>query len=230
MQFGRAFTFIFEDRDWLPKLLIIFLLSALTVIPIIGFVPLAALLGYMTELTYYVRTGHPRPLPGWQHIGKTLERGGYVLLAFIVYNLPNILVACCFFAFWGTAGFGSLTQLLSGLTAVLVLCCAAPFLLIYNLIAYPFLGCGMIRYGETEQVEEFFRLAALGRMLTRDLPQTFEWASMMLIANLLLLVVPFVGWFAALFIWIPVQGHLVGQYAARLDALPEQGKEKPKRV
>lgn len=214
MQFGRAFSYIFEDREWLPKLAIIFLLSALSTVPLFGLIAVAALLGYMTELIYYVRTGHPQPLPGWRSVGKTLNRGGYALGAFLIWNLPNVLVMCCFFTLWGVAGG------LGSIGAIVVLCCAAPFLLIWNLLIYPFLGVGLIRYGEHEDISVFFQFGALFNMLRQDIPLTLEWIVWMVIVNVLA-VIPLVGWAFALAFWVPVQGHLIGQYAARLDHLPK---------
>lgn len=228
MNFGRAFTYIFEDREWLPNLAIIFLLSAITFVPLVGLLALAALLGYMTELIYYVRTGHPQPLPGWQNVGKTLSRGGYALLAFLIYNLPNILVACCFFTFWGMAGFSSLGQIVNGVLAVVILCCTLPFLLVWNLIIYPVLGVGMIRYGEHEEVGAFFQLGPIFALMRQDLGQTLEWIVFMLIINVLT-VIPVIGWVMGLVLWVPVQAHLLGQYAARLDAYTGE-KPKPKRT
>ena len=68
MNFSRAFSYAFEDRDWLAKLLITFIVTVAAVLLtvfLVGFALWAALLGYYAELVRNVRIGAPQPLPRW---------------------------------------------------------------------------------------------------------------------------------------------------------------------
>jgi hypothetical protein len=100
MDIGKAFGFVFEDKDWVVKVLIavgIFLggvLLSILVIPAI----LAWLLlsGYSLEITRRVIRGESPALPAWDDWGKLIVDGLQVLLIGIVYALPIILFGLCF--------------------------------------------------------------------------------------------------------------------------------------
>jgi hypothetical protein len=99
MDIGKAFTFVFEDDDWLVKVLIgIGILVAgvvlfWLVIPAI----LAALLlsGYSLEITRRVIRGDAEVLPAWDDWGQLLIDGLQVVVIGIVYALPMIIVGFC---------------------------------------------------------------------------------------------------------------------------------------
>ncbi len=89
MQYGTAFTFPFQDQDWIKKFAIaaIFLL-----IPIIGQL---FLLGWGLEITRRVIKGDPTPLPEWNNFGGFLVDGLKGLVIGFVYALPIIVVQAC---------------------------------------------------------------------------------------------------------------------------------------
>ena len=99
MDIGKAFTFVFEDKDWVVKVLIgIGILVAGVVlswliIPAI----LAALLlsGYSLEITRRVIRGDAEVLPAWDDWGQLLIDGLQVVIIGIVYALPIIIVSFC---------------------------------------------------------------------------------------------------------------------------------------
>ena len=99
MDIGKAFTFVFEDKDWATKVLIgIGILVAgvvlfWLVIPAI----LAALLlsGYSLEITRRVIRGDAEVLPAWDDWGQLLVDGLQVVIIGIVYALPMIIVGLC---------------------------------------------------------------------------------------------------------------------------------------
>jgi hypothetical protein len=100
MDIAKAFSFVFEDKDWVVKVLIavgIFLggiLLSILIIPAI----LAWLLlgGYSLEITRRVIRGQSPALPAWEDWGKLIVDGLQVLLIGIVYALPIILFSLCF--------------------------------------------------------------------------------------------------------------------------------------
>src|SRR3954468_17915765 len=90
MDIGKAFGFVFEDEEWVSKVLIgglIFL------IPIIGQI---AVIGYSLKVAQNVMQGNPRPLPTWSEFGDHLMRGLYAFVIQLVYALPAVILAGVF--------------------------------------------------------------------------------------------------------------------------------------
>lgn len=100
MDFGKAFGFVFEDDQWVVKILLaaaILLLgiafSWVLAIPLI----IAALLlsGYSVEITRRVLQGNADSLPEWDNWGNLIMDGLRVFVIGLVYALPPILVSIC---------------------------------------------------------------------------------------------------------------------------------------
>jgi hypothetical protein len=90
LDIGKAFSFVFEDEEWICKILIGGLIS---LIPLVGqFV----VLGYALKVAQNVAQGNPRPLPRWGEFGDHLVRGLYEFVIRLVYALPIVLIALLF--------------------------------------------------------------------------------------------------------------------------------------
>ncbi len=88
MDIGKAFTYVFEDPNWIKKVLIG---GIVLLIPIVDF----AVIGYMLTTLRNVSEGQPTPLPEWSEFGKHFMKGLYAVVGIIVYFLPAIVVLCC---------------------------------------------------------------------------------------------------------------------------------------
>ena len=66
MDFGKAFSYVFDDSDWLKK---VGLGGLIYLVPILNF----AAAGYSLEVAQRVINDDPRPLPEWSDIGGKLE-------------------------------------------------------------------------------------------------------------------------------------------------------------
>jgi len=100
MDIGKAFTFVFEDEDWIVKILIAaaillvgILFSWLLLIPLI--LAFALLAGYSVEITRRVIHGDVQVLPEWDNWGDLIADGLKVLVIGIVYALPIIILGIC---------------------------------------------------------------------------------------------------------------------------------------
>jgi predicted outer membrane lipoprotein len=100
MDIGKAFAFVFDDDQWITKILIgagILLLGLLfswvLLIPLI--LAFAILGGYMVEIVRRVIRGELNQLPEWDDWGKLITDGLMVLIIVVVYALPGILVSLC---------------------------------------------------------------------------------------------------------------------------------------
>jgi hypothetical protein len=88
IDFGRCFTFVTEDPDWLTKILVgglFMLLSAVLVgIPFV--------LGYWARTLKNVAAGKPRPLPQWDDLGGIFSEGLRLVGVYLVYAIGLALV------------------------------------------------------------------------------------------------------------------------------------------
>lgn len=89
MDFGKAFSFVFEDKEWLKKVGIAGLIA---LIPLLGQLVVA---GWGIEVTRRVIRNHPEPLPDWDDFMGYLVKGLQVLVIGFVYMLPVIIVQGC---------------------------------------------------------------------------------------------------------------------------------------
>jgi hypothetical protein len=89
MDLGKAFSYAFEDPDWLKKLGIGALLM---IIPIVGWLIVA---GWGIEITRRIINHDPQPLPEWTDFGGFLMKGLKVFVIGFVYSLPVILINAC---------------------------------------------------------------------------------------------------------------------------------------
>jgi uncharacterized protein DUF4013 len=87
--FARPFTFIFDDPEWVPKVLIggLFFLAAFLIVGVFF------LFGYMARLARNVIAGAERPLPAWDDLGEYFREGLLLVGVSLIYTLPIVIVA-----------------------------------------------------------------------------------------------------------------------------------------
>lgn len=89
MDLARSFTYVFEDADWVKKILIAALVS---LIPIVGWFVVG---GWALEITRRVAQGEGEALPDWGDFGAYLARGVKGWVVGLVYGLPLGVVWLC---------------------------------------------------------------------------------------------------------------------------------------
>lgn len=89
MEYGKAFSYLTEDKDWIKKFLIA---AGLSIIPILGQL---VVVGYGLEITRRVIKGESPTLPEWSDFGDFLKKGFFAAVVIIVYNLPILLFSLC---------------------------------------------------------------------------------------------------------------------------------------
>jgi hypothetical protein len=86
MDFGRAFTYVYEDERWFEKVAVGALIS---LVPILNF----SLSGYQAVVIGNVARGESRPLPAWQDLGDFFIKGLYLFVAGIAYGfVPTFIL------------------------------------------------------------------------------------------------------------------------------------------
>jgi len=101
---NKAVRFVFEDKQWISKLLIGVLMSLLAFFIIPGLI----LNGYVIKLVRQVMNGNRDTLPEWEDYGKLLRDGFFVTVGELVWMLPLILLVII--VTLATSGVGSLSD------------------------------------------------------------------------------------------------------------------------
>ncbi len=96
MDIGKAFSYVFEDPDWLKK---VGIGGVVLLIPIVNF----AVFGYMLTTTKNVADGQAQPLPEWSDFGGFFMKGLYAFVGALVYFAPAIVIYCCIAILTGVA-------------------------------------------------------------------------------------------------------------------------------
>lgn len=86
--FARPFTFAFEDRNWLTKVLVggLFYLATFLIVGIFF------LLGYCAQLFRNVVDGVANPLPEWDDLGGFFAEGARLFGVVLVYAFPFLIL------------------------------------------------------------------------------------------------------------------------------------------
>ncbi len=141
MDFGKAFSFVFEDEDWIKKIGV----GALLSLTVIGLIPV---LGWALEITKRVIKKDDEILPDWSDFGGYITRGFLVFVVVFVYTLPITVLSGCgtgLTALSDSYGEEALTAI-----ALVVTICFSCVTFLYSLAAYligvsPFHTAGLLR-------------------------------------------------------------------------------------
>lgn len=144
MNYSRAFTYVFEDKNWLSKILIAGLIS---LIPIVGQI---YLLGWTVEIVRRVKAGRTDILPT-THFSYFLTLGLKLFVVALIYSIPVIILSAIMQLFTSSAGNADsdvFTVFFAGLG-----CIGGLLSLVIN-IAVALLGTyGTIKLAETDQIK-----------------------------------------------------------------------------
>lgn len=97
MKFVKAFTYVFDDPEWLNKVLIPVLVG---LIPLVGQMVVS---GWILDLIRNVANNDEHPLPALD-FGRHLGRGFKVRLVSVVYAIPVIVLYLLIFLPWALTG------------------------------------------------------------------------------------------------------------------------------
>lgn len=237
MDVGKAFSFVFEDRNWFTKLVVGGLIA---LIPIFG---IFALMGYMIAVIRRVMDEDPNPLPEWSDLGQKFVDGLLIWVAGLIYALPMLLLLCPVVFVWILPALGGEREdAIAALTSVagLVTIGLGCIILLYALLLV-FLGqvinlqyAGHGRLGACLRVGDIvrFTLKNVGNLLLIVIILIGVGAGINLVVGLIsgaLNMIPCVGQLLAVLlflallpleVWlIALQGHLIGQLG-RQSGLP----------
>ena len=227
MDVNKAFRFMFDDKQWISKLLIGAVMSVLSFLIIPAFI----LQGYLVKIVRQVMDGNDGELPEWMDYGKLLRDGFFVTIGQLIWALPFILLMLIVGLI--TGGLGSVVDSSGDMVgaattgAGLLLAC----LVLLTVIAFLFLTPALlIQYAREDEFGALFRFSEIFDII-RDHMADILIAFLVSVVAILAIsvvmgvvgIVPCLGWIAAMLIGLAmgpyiqfVTGHLYGQIAAKL--------------
>lgn len=189
MDIGKSFSYIFEDKDWLSKVLIgtlIFIISIMLTPILIGLLGFAIITGYQLQVIKNVRQGDPRPLPEWRdNWGEWMVLGIKLAVVVFVWSLPGILISIP--SNIGTAMLDGNSDV-QALGALLALCfgCLAFLWSIIVMVATPAI---YVRMAETEELASGFQFGDIIAFTRNHLAEAIIAVIVYTLAALLLTIV-----------------------------------------
>jgi len=221
---NKAVRFVFEDKQWISKLLIGVLMSLLAFFIIPGLI----LNGYVIKLVRQVMNGNRDTLPEWEDYGKLLRDGFFVTVGELVWMLPLILLVII--VTLATSGVGSLSDDAAAVAATgggLLLLCLVLLVVVAALFLTPAL---LIQYAIKDDFGALFRFGEVFDIIRNHMSDiliaflvTLAAVFVVSLIGGVLGIIPCLGWIAAFVIGLAagpyvsfLGGHLYGQIAAKV--------------
>ncbi|MGB8656531.1 MAG: DUF4013 domain-containing protein [Candidatus Zixiibacteriota bacterium] len=127
INYSKAFSFMFEDKNWVGKIFLGAVFNLLSLI-LVG-IPFT--LGYLLELAKNSKNEKELPLPEWDKLGDKFVRGLVYLVILIIFSLPGAILH-----FIPCVGH-----------------CLGPLYFVALLFVLPFIT---VKYAQTGSLEEVF--------------------------------------------------------------------------
>lgn len=207
MDIGKGFTFIFDDEDWIKKLLIG---AVVLLIPILSF----AGFGYVLQLTKNVRDGEEKPLPEWDNLGEYFIEGLKLFVGLFLYFIPMFIVICGLLgSFLGIDVIVNRSEVQN--IQFIALTCCFPFILLagfFPLAAFPAM---MANYADRGDFGAMFNFREIYEFIRRDLGSyilllLLSWVATNFLAPLGLIIFCLGAFFTQWWSYLVI-GHLTGQ-------------------
>jgi hypothetical protein len=209
MDFGKAFSFPFQDPDWAKKVLIPALVF---LIPIIGQI---IVLGWALDITRRVIHREERPLPELD-FGKNLSDGFKGFIICLVYAIPAIILSIppAIVNAVTTSSADSSNVNTLGPLAILVMVCCYGLLILYALALNVVLPAALGNFVATENMSAGFRFSEVFGLV-----RTAPGAYLMVLLGVIIAgfigglgtIACFIGVLATYAYAMAIEGHLYGQ-------------------
>jgi len=210
MDIGSSFSYMFQDKDWIKKILIG---------GVVGFVPIVnfAAIGYVIQIIRNVRAGQPLPLPEWDQFGQYFKDGLWIFLIFLVWAIPIIVVSCLYGI--GAAALGQNEDMASAVG--LISACFWCVMVLWGLVIAAVSPAIMIRYAEIGEFMAGFRFSEIFEVITSNVGNYIIVIILIWVAGLIAsfgVILCVVGVIFTQFWSYLVAGNLMGQLAAQSES------------
>lgn len=230
MDVGSAFSYMFDDSDWIKKLALgglLVLIGIFTSLILVGILLFIPILGYMLETLKTIRDNPPEPsppLPEWSDLGGMFSTGLKVIVIQLVYSLPIFIIMCPMMAVMIGASSLDLDPDVVATVSSLSSLCMAGVMPVIGILVSALIPAALIRFARDENLRSAFEFRELFRFISDNLGDY-------VIVFLLSMVAGTVAGFGFIFcgigiafthFWaILVTAHLYGQLAKKLP-MPEE--------
>ncbi|RMF02303.1 MAG: DUF4013 domain-containing protein [Chloroflexi bacterium] len=218
MDIGSAFTFMFDDEDWIKKIAIgggIVFVGVLLSPILVGLLLLLPIGGYMIEVLKNVRDGQATPLPEWTDFGGLFKTGLMIAVIAIIYYIPVIVLAC---GAGATQGFlGSADSDTAAALGFVAVCLNCLQFLVSVLVGF-FMPAAFIRYAQHETIGSAFQFAELWSFIRTNIGDYIIVFLLSWVAGIVAgfgLILCLIGIFFTVFWSYLVVGNLYGQLARK---------------
>lgn len=208
MDIGSSFSYMFQDEDWIKKILIG---GVVGLIPIVNF----AAIGYMIQTIRNVRDGQALPLPEWDEFGKYFVDGLWIFLIFLVWAIPIIVVACLQGV--GTAVLADASSDAANALSIISACFACVTVL-WGLVIAAVSPAIMVRYAEVGEFMAGFQFSEIVDIIRANVRSYIIVVLLMWVAGLIAsfgVILCVIGVIFTQFWSYLVAGNLMGQLAAQ---------------
>jgi len=203
MDFAQAFSFPFQDKEWIKKIVVTALIS---LIPILGGI---AVLGWSLEVARRLIRGEAPVLPDWSNFGGLLSLGIKGFVVSLVLSIPLIVLylpASLLSAFADSEQMATLLSIVSICTGCLGLLYAIAFMFV--------LPAAYGQLAATDSLAEAFNVRKLVSLI-RNAPAAYLIVVLgLLVAGIIAplgVILCVIGVFFTFAYTLAVEGHLFGQ-------------------
>ncbi|RJQ32218.1 MAG: DUF4013 domain-containing protein [Actinobacteria bacterium] len=216
MDYAAAFSYMFQDKDWLKKIL---LGGLIFFVPILQF----AAFGYAIKVLRNVKAGNATPLPEWDDIGGMFVSGIKYFVALILYALPAIIIMFILFALiFGAAAISSAGDAAKAVGPLIAVCSCFSYgvIMIYALVFMILLPEITIAYAETENISSAFEIKKIFNKTKVNIGPIIIIVLISYVANLIAglgVILFFIGVIFTSFWAYLVNFNLYGQLAAEQE-------------
>ncbi len=151
MDIGKSFSFVFEDKKWIEKVLIG---GILMLIPLLG--PIL-MLGYNVKLVRNVRNHDPEPLPAWDDWGEKIADGFKLFIITFIWGIPLWLLTFLMFIPMAAAGNSDSGSAIGGFFAL----CFSCLMILYAIVFWFAIPGITIKYAETGEFGDGFKVGEI---------------------------------------------------------------------
>lgn len=213
MDIGKSFTYMFDDDNWIQKVVIGALLVLVSVVPVVNLFTGLVLIGYTLRVLQNVSEGSSEPLPEWDDWGGDWMKGLMVALGGLIYAIPILIVS-------GISSIMSaaMSRGMGDAEAVMGVCVAGLSCLsaIWGLLIGVVFPAAMIKYAETEEFGAFFRFGDIFSFIKANISNYIVAILLAWVAQIVAgfgVIACVIGVFLTAF-WSQLVGvHLLGQVA-----------------
>ncbi len=158
---AKPFTFVFEDRKWLEKVLVGGLFYAAAFL-LVGIFFIA---GYLARLARNVVAGESAPLPEWNRLGEMFSEGLKIVLVAVLIFLPLICFGVLFALASALMDSGGQAQNFAGCGITCVVLMFVPFVLLVTFFA----PAAILNVMISGEIGDAFKLSLLQRQVRHNI-------------------------------------------------------------